>query len=100
MKGRNKDATSAEGTTEGSQTALPSLDKLSTVDVASAHRRFCPCISPIPDSKSGELGYQAFLDRITHMNHHTDHGTIAFQPSDGDKSKTNLQQVSIRRHSL
>lgn len=98
---RKNTASNAEKASETSgdtaatqQLPLPSPNKLSSVDVSSSHRRFCPYIIPSTESKSGELGYQALLARLTKLDHHNENNQISFKPSDGDRSKSNLQQVS------
>lgn len=91
VEGTNAESTDAV-TVEHSTAASP--DKISSVDVFSSHRRFCPYISVNTESKSGELGYQALLARLKQLDHHNENSQIAFKLSDGDGSKSNLQQVS------
>lgn len=77
----------------GSSGIAASPNKLSTVDVFTSHRRFCPYVSPAQEDETGQLGYQALLERIKHAESHSHQGHVVFQPPSGDRSKSNLQQV-------
>lgn len=82
---------------ESERTSDASPDKLSSVDVASAHRRFCPYIAPISDATSQTLGYAALLERISPVEHHLEQPAIVFEPTPTDRSKSNVVHVSIHR---
>lgn len=86
------DASPANSITE--EGTIRSPDKLSSVDLASSHRRFCPYINPVSDSAQQKLGYKALLDRILQIDNHSSPDHVTFEPSVTDRSKSNVRQVS------
>lgn len=86
----------AADSAESTQSPPASPDKLSSVDVLSSHRRFCPYTSPASDSAPQPLGYEALLERITHLDHHGERLPVTFEPTSSDRTIENLVQVSHR----